>query len=388
MGCASSASRARTARERRGADGDDGRADARAMTGVDARDELRIDDDDDVSEVTGGARDDENVEDDDDGDEKADDEDDDDDGDVCSEVLSTPNARETAPVLTMSMTSASFAASTEAFEPTPRSRLTVTPSSSTAVARLARCEDDALDVVSSRSEDDELHARLRAMERAVDALGDKARDADCVEIAYHEMREAYDALRRDARAFCAECGLEAEAAMGTAQRAVQDARRALKQQASQFDGVVDDMERDFRHKVATATLKSKSEAARAKLRAGEALEECEKYRHEVLRLQTELQRASDALAISNVERHPPSTSKYEIVRLRWRLIASLVLRRSERECVLDAEHCLEAFAEQQLQLELAKREQRSATLALAEMNSLLIESRDEVYDLKSAKHRV
>ena len=108
-------------------------------------------------------------------------------------------------------------------------------------------------------------------------------------------------------------------------------------------------------------------------------------------MQDELQRASDALAISSatVDSHvPSSTSKNAIVQLRWRLFASLALRRSERECVLDAEDCLQAFAEQELQLELAKRDQRSATLALAEMNSMLIESRDEIYDLKAAKQRV
>ena len=376
MGCASSAPRVDVARD--DARDVDVSADACATTGADVQDELRVNDGDaDGAQSSSGTRVDV-------------DDDDDDDDDGCETYVEvwTPNAREAAPGLTLVSVS-----DDEAFEPTPRSRLTVTPLSTTrSIGSRGGHENNTLvGCLPSSSEDDALHARLRAMERAVDVLGDRARDADLCEIAYHEMRETYDALRRDARAFCAECALEAEAAMGAAQRAVKDARRALKQQAMQFDGVVDDMERNFRHNVATATLKSKSEAARAKLRASEALQECEKYRHEVLRLQDELQRASDALAISSatVESHiPSSTSKNAIVQLRWRLLTSLALRRSERECVLDAEDCLQAFAEQELQLELAKRDQRSATLALAEMNSMLIESRDEVYDLKAAKQRV
>ena len=245
-------------------------------------------------------------------------------------------------------------------------------------------------------DDTGLEARLRAMERAVEILGDKARDAEMYEWAYEETREACDEARRDARAFCGECELEAAAALEMAKMAVQDARRAVKQQALQFEGVVDGMERESRHRVATATLKATSDAARAKLRATEALDECERYRNEVLRLQAELQRASDAFAVSRTTVSTTdkksgiltsSVTRGDVVKLRWRLISSLALRATERESVRNAVDLLQTFAEQQLELELAKREQRSAALALEELNSLLIESRDEVFDLKSAGRR-
>ncbi len=68
--------------------------------------------------------------------------------------------------------------------------------------------------------------------------------------------------------------------------------------------------------------------------------------------------------------------------MRWRLwVGQNSLEIDERSLVRDAEDSLEMFAHLQVQLDELKREKRSATSALEEMNSLLIESRDEVYDL-------
>jgi len=140
-------------------------------------------------------------------------------------------------------------------------------------------------------------------------------------------------------------------------------------------------------------LKSKSEYARAKLRASEAVEECERYRAEIERLRDELERLRDERvrdAALTMDREDDLSTVSDFGRdsvvhqMRWRLWASELTRNDERSLVRDAEDSLEMFAHLQVQLDELRREKRSATSALEEMNSLLIESRDEVYGLKRA----
>ena len=74
----------------------------------------------------------------------------------------------------------------------------------------------------------------------------------------------------------------------------------------------------------------------------------------------------------------------DLARIKWRLFASETLRNAEMCVVKDAEESLESLAELRIKLEESTRDNKNAVSTLEEMNSLLIESRDEVYDLKRA----
>ena len=65
-------------------------------------------------------------------------------------------------------------------------------------------------------------------------------------------------------------------------------------------------------------------------------------------------------------------------------MAFICLRNAEMCVVKDAEESLESLAELRIKLEESTRDNKNAVSTLEEMNSLLIESRDEVYDLKRA----
>jgi len=245
--------------------------------------------------------------------------------------------------------------------------------------------------------------RLRAMEGLVSALGMKARRTEILETENARLVGEMDALKRDAKAFCSECEVEAELAIEQARNAVMEARRTMKEQSVRYEGAFEDRERMVRHKIATATLKAKSETARAKLRANEALEQSETFRAEILRLQRELDEARDRAAVKHSQYLLPGSEVSnalvmvrdddvstvsdfgkddELISLRWQLWAMALLRRLDKRLVGDAEGSLELLAQQQIMLEELKREKRNAADALREMNTMLIESRDEVYDLK------
>lgn len=245
--------------------------------------------------------------------------------------------------------------------------------------------------------------RLRAMEGLVSALGMKARRTEILEAENARLVEEMDALKRDAKAFCSECEVEAELAIEQARNAVMEARRTMKEQSVRYEGALEDSERMVRHKIATATLKAKSETARAKLRANEALEQSETFRAEIVKLQRDLDEARDRAAVSNSQFLLPGSQASnalvavrdddvstvsdfgrddEFISQRWQLWAMALLRRLDKRLVRDAEGSLELLAQQQIMLEELKREKRNAADALREMNAMLIESRDEVYDLK------
>jgi hypothetical protein len=241
------------------------------------------------------------------------------------------------------------------------------------------------------------------MEGLVSALGMKARRTEILEAENARLVEEMDALKRDAKAFCSECEVEAELAIEQARNAVMEARRTMKEQSVRYEGALEDSERMVRHKIATATLKAKSETARAKLRANEALEQSEKFRAEIVKLQREIDEARDRTAVSNSQFLLPGSQVSnalvavrdddvstvsdfgrddEFISQRWQLWAMALLRRLDKRLVRDAEGSLELLAQQQIMLEELKREKRNAADALREMNTMLIESRDEVYDLK------
>ena len=252
-----------------------------------------------------------------------------------------------------------------------------------------------LRATTTTADDDEKETilrRLRAMESLVQVL---PRKCEALEMENAALRELLDDARRDARRFCGECEIETEVAMERARTAISDARRVMHEQRVRYEDTMAESEREGRHRLAMATLKSKSEYARAKLRASEAVEECERYRAEIERLRDELERlrderVRDAALPSTTNREDDLSTVSDFGRdsvvhqMRWRLWASELTRNDERSLVRDAEDSLEMFAHLQVQLDELKREKRSATSALEEMNSLLIESRDEVYDLKHA----
>jgi len=286
--------------------------------------------------------------------------------------------------------------------------------------------EEADDANAEATTEDVASKRLRAMEGLVSALGMKARRTEILEAENARLVEEMDALKRDAKAFCSECEVEAELAIEQARNAVMEARRTMKEQSVRYEGALEDSERMVRHKIATATLKAKSETARAKLRANEALEQSETFRAEIVKLQRDLDEARDRAAVSSVRGENPrriqtdvsqrdatlylnsefllpgsqasnalvavrdddvsTVSDFgrddEFISQRWQLWAMALLRRHDKRLVRDAEGSLELLAQQQIMLEELKREKRNAADALREMNTMLIESRDEVYDLK------
>jgi len=276
-----------------------------------------------------------------------------------------------------------------------------------AVERVASADADAqralLEVelgaqtTTNDDEKEQILRRLRAMESLVQTL---PRKCEALEMENAALRELLDDARRDARHFCGECEIETEVAMERARTAIAEARRVMQQQRVRYEDAMVDSEREVRHRLAMATLKSKSEYAREKLRASEAVEECERYRAEIETLRDELERLRDEHTRDASLRTlalPPTTEREDDVstvsdfgrdsvvhQMRWRLWASELTRSDERSLVRDAEDSLVMLAHLQVQLDELKREKRSATIALEDMNSLLIESRDEVYDLKRA----
>lgn len=263
--------------------------------------------------------------------------------------------------------------------------------------------EEADDANAEATTDDVASKRLRAMEGLVSALGMKARRTEILEAENARLVEEMDALKRDAKAFCSECEVEAELAIEQARNAVMEARRTMKEQSVRYEGALEDSERMVRHKIATATLKAKSETARAKLRANEALEQSETFRAEIVKLQRDLDEVRDRAAVSNSQFLLPGSQVSnalvavrdddvstvsdfgrddEFISQRWQLWAMALLRRHDKRLVTDAEGSLELLAQQQIMLEELKREKRNAADALREMNTMLIESRDEVYDLK------
>ena len=207
--------------------------------------------------------------------------------------------------------------------------------------------------------------RLRAMESLVQVL---PRKCEALEMENAALRELLDDARRDARRFCGECEIETEVAMERARTAISDARRVMHEQRVRYEDTMAESEREGRHRLAMATLKSKSEYARAKLRASEAVEECERYRAEIERLRDELERlrderVRDAALPSTTNREDDLSTVSDFGRdsvvhqMRWRLWASELTRNDERSLVRDAEDSLEMFAHLQVQLdELRARE--------------------------------
>jgi hypothetical protein len=254
----------------------------------------------------------------------------------------------------------------------------------------------------------EMMRRLKALEDLMEIAKEKTNRCRCEDLAHENklLREIVEEVKRDARRFCDECEIEADMGLARARAAVEDARRTMKDQSLRYEKAVDDERRNTQHAVAMATLKSKSDSARSKLRAKEAIEECESYKSEISRLRDEIQRLKDALTLVNSEeklalatsqRDALATHENDdvstvsnfgrdgdVARIKWRLFASETLRNAEMCVVKDAEESLESLAELRIKLEESTRDNKNAVSTLEEMNSLLIESRDEVYDLKRA----
>jgi uncharacterized phage infection (PIP) family protein YhgE len=254
--------------------------------------------------------------------------------------------------------------------------------------------------------------RLKALEELMEIAREKTNRCRCEDLAHENrlLREIIEEVKRDARRFCDECEMETDMGLARAREAVEDARRTMKDQSLRYEKALDDERRNTQHAVAMATLKSKSDSARSKLRAKEAIEECESYKSEISRLRDEIQSLKDALTLANSEEKLALTRSQsgaprdlqathenddvstvsnfgrdgDVARIRWRLFASGTLRNAEMRTVRDAEESLESLARLRIKLEQSTRDNQNAVSTLEEMNALLIESRDEVYDLKRA----
>lgn len=258
----------------------------------------------------------------------------------------------------------------------------------------------------------EMMRRLKALEDLMEIAREKTNRCRCEDLAHENrlLREIIEEVKRDARRFCDECEMETDMGLARAREAVEDARRTMKDQSLRYEKALDDERRNTQHAVAMATLKSKSDSARSKLRAKEAIEECESYKSEISRLRDEIQSLKDALTLANSEEKLALTRSQsgaprdlqathenddvstvsnfgrdgDVARIRWRLFASGTLRNAEMRTVRDAEESLESLARLRIKLEQSTRDNQNAVSTLEEMNALLIESRDEVYDLKRA----
>lgn len=229
------------------------------------------------------------------------------------------------------------------------------------------------------SEAEAVSRRLAALETLAAAARKKCSRYDEVERECAMLRECLDEVKREARAFVSECEIEAEMSLEQAREAVAEARRALREQSARYEEAAEDAERATRHRLAMATLKSKSDAARAKLRANEAIEECESYRDEIERLRSELESKRDLASASAMLALPTTRASSmrdeedvstvsdfgrdsELLRTRWQLWATRVLRKADRTVVREAEGSLVALARLQIEVLSLRQQLRAAQL--------------------------
>jgi hypothetical protein len=230
-----------------------------------------------------------------------------------------------------------------------------------------------------------LMARLDALESLTAAARTKCRMYDLLEAECTTMREVMDEVKRDARMFCSECEAEAEEFTERARAAVAEARSALREQTKRYELAMEDFERQTRHRVAMATLRSKSDAARARLRASEAIEECESYRKEIERLHSELEAARDEISavtlavqpsVKRVDKDDDVSTVSDFGRcsgMRWQLWALRLIRESEKSVVREAEESLIELGH--LRVEVAELRRLSEDdLTFDEISALLIDS--------------
>ena len=221
--------------------------------------------------------------------------------------------------------------------------------------------------------------RLAALETLVAARRETRARWDEAERERAMLRECLDEVKREAMVFVGECEMEAELSAERAREAVAEARRALREQSARYEAAAEDAERATRHRLAMATLKLKSDAARAKLRANEAMDECESYRDEIERLRSELESARDLASTSAVLALPTTLASSardeedvstvsdfgrdsELLRTRWQLWATRLLRKADRTVVREAEGSLVALARLQIEVVSLRQQLRAARL--------------------------